>query len=104
METQAAMPIAVVGMSVRFPGDATDVESFWRLLMDGRSAVSEVPSDRWNADAYYHPSAARQGSMNVRRGHFLREDIAKYDAPFFSMTKSEADATGMNFRLRGEGS
>lgn len=91
---RADEPIAVVGMSVRFPDDAADVEHFWDFLVEGCSAVSDVPKDRFNVDAYYHPSSSHQGSMNVRRGNFLKEDVSKFDAPFFTMAKSEADATG----------
>ena len=94
MASSTDIPIAVTGMGVRFPGDATDVERFWNFLAQGRSAVSEVPEDRFNVDAYYHPYSARQGSIKTRRGHFLKEDISRFDAPFFSMTKSEAEATG----------
>lgn len=28
--------------------------------------------------------------MNVRAAHFIREDIAAFDAPFFSITPPEA--------------
>ena len=38
-------PIAIVGMACRFPGGADDPDSFWRLLVDGREAISEVPAD-----------------------------------------------------------
>ena len=33
-------PIAVVGMACRFPG-APDLASFWRLLIEGKNAVTE---------------------------------------------------------------
>ena len=76
-----------------------NVERFWDFLVQGRSAVSDIPSDRFNIEAFYHPSAGRQSSMNVRRGHFLKEDVSKFDAPFFTMPKSEADATDPLQRL-----
>jgi acyl transferase domain-containing protein len=87
-------PIAVIGMSCRFPGDASSVEDFWDFLIQGRSSVSSIPTDRFDPDAFYHPSSARQGGIKVKRGHFLKDNVACFDAPFFSMTKSEADATG----------
>ena len=37
-------PIAVIGMGCRFPGGADDPDSFWRLMIEGRDAISEVPS------------------------------------------------------------
>lgn len=48
------MPIAVVGMSCRFPGGANDPEKLWQMLSEGRSAWSDVPSDRYNAEAFYN--------------------------------------------------
>lgn len=89
-----AMPIAVIGMSCRFPGDTSNVENFWDFLVEGRSSAQQIPPDRFNIDAYYHPSSARQGGIKTKKGHFLKEDVSRFDAPFFSMTKSEADATG----------
>ena len=46
-------PLVVVGMSIKFPQDATSAESFWQLLMERRSAVTEFPKSRLNADAFY---------------------------------------------------
>ena len=45
-------PIAVVGMGCRFPGNANNPEEFWNLLRDGVDAISEVPRERWDADAF----------------------------------------------------
>ncbi|KAM0721832.1 hypothetical protein Q7P37_002757 [Cladosporium fusiforme] len=93
------MPIAVVGMGCRFPGDATSVDEFWDFMVQARTAISEVPQDRFNVDSFYHPSSARQGTMNVKKGYFLKEDISRFDAPFFSMTRDEAEATDPQQRL-----
>jgi acyl transferase domain-containing protein len=59
----ASMPIAVIGMGCRFPGDATSPARLWELLVNGRSAWSEFPNDRINIDGFYHPSGNRQGSV-----------------------------------------
>ncbi len=40
--------IAIVGIGCRFPGGVNDAESFWKLLVEGREAVAEIPADRWN--------------------------------------------------------
>src|ERR1700761_511603 len=44
-------PIAIVGLSCRFPG-SHDPDAFWRVLIGGLDAVTEVPKDRWDKDAY----------------------------------------------------
>ena len=40
-------PIAVIGLGCRFPGDIHGPEALWEFLLEGRSAVGEVPPDRW---------------------------------------------------------
>ena len=39
-------PIAVVGIGCRLAGNVTTPEEFWTFLLDGRSAVTEVPAER----------------------------------------------------------
>lgn len=63
VEEDACMPIAVIGMGCRFPGDATSPELLWDFIANGRSAWSEFPKDRINIDGFYHPSGDRQGSV-----------------------------------------
>ncbi|MET0333893.1 MAG: beta-ketoacyl synthase N-terminal-like domain-containing protein, partial [Rhizobacter sp.] len=38
--------IAVVAMSCHFPG-SPDLDAYWRLLREGRSAIRPVPDERW---------------------------------------------------------
>ncbi|KAL8783966.1 MAG: hypothetical protein Q9195_009231, partial [Heterodermia aff. obscurata] len=83
-------PIAVIGMALKFPQDATSVEPFWQMLLDGRTAKTEVPKARLNIDAYYHPDPKHIGTTNVKGGHFMEDDIESFDAPFFSMSPMEA--------------
>jgi acyl transferase domain-containing protein len=61
--------IAIVGIGCRFQG-ASDPEAFWQLLRNKVDAIAEVPSDRWNINAYYNPNAATPGKMNTRWGDF----------------------------------
>ena len=50
-------PLAIVGMSCRFPGGVSDPASFWKLLVERRSGIIPVPKDRWNRERWYHPNA-----------------------------------------------
>ena len=61
--------IAVIGLDLRFPGDASTPEGFYEMLQTGRSALSDIPSDRYNLDAFYHPDQDRAGA--VSRHHLL---------------------------------
>lgn len=58
-------PIAVIGLDLKFPGDATTPEAFFDMLLEGRSARTEVPKDRFNIDAFYHPDQERAGAVSL---------------------------------------
>ncbi|KKY32350.1 putative polyketide synthase [Diaporthe ampelina] len=79
-DDDAVVPIAIVGIGCRFPGDGENVESLLDMLREGRDAWSEFPSDRVNIDGFYHPSGQRQGSIGFRGAHFLKDDIKAFDA------------------------
>ncbi|EFW99415.1 polyketide synthase [Grosmannia clavigera kw1407] len=85
-----SMPIALIGMSCRFPGDATNPEKFWKLCAEGRSAWSKIPADRFDVNAFYNPSGEQRTTTKVIGGHFLSEDIGLFDATFFNMTPEVA--------------
>jgi len=87
--TTMAEPVAVVGIGCRFPGDVTGPESFWELLVEGRNAISGIPADRWDAEAFYSPDPLTPGHMTTKWGGFL-SDIAGFDAEFFGITPREA--------------
>ncbi|RFU23814.1 hypothetical protein B7463_g12524, partial [Scytalidium lignicola] len=97
--SEGVMPIAVVGMGFRGPGDAVDLEGLWKMIEEKREAFSTVPKDRWNHEAFYHPDSSRSGTTNVKGGHFMQQDLSKFDAPFFSMTRAEAEALDPQQRL-----
>ncbi len=60
-----------------------------RLLKAGRDSVGEIPDDRWDVDAYFHPDPAKPGKMYTRAGGFIA-DIDKFDAGFFGISPREA--------------
>ena len=97
--TDAVMPIAIIGLAGRYPGDAANPEKLWDLISKGRSAMTEVPKDRFNVDAFYHPHNERSGMLNVRGGHYMNRDIDAFDAPFFSITPNEAKAMDPQQRM-----
>lgn len=95
----ASTPIAIVGISGRFPGDATSPDKLWDMVTQKRSARTDVPKNRYNIDAFYHPSADHQGTTSARGGHFLKDDVAAFDAPFFKITAQEAHAMDPQQRM-----
>jgi acyl transferase domain-containing protein/acyl carrier protein len=81
-------PIAVIGLSCRFPG-ANNPEAFWQLLKNGVDAITEVPKDRWDKEAFYHPDPAVPGKSVSTWGGFL-ENIDQFDPHFFGISPAEA--------------
>lgn len=81
-------PIAIIGLACRFPG-AANADAYWRLMCDGIDAVTEVPSERWNAESFYDPDPAAIGKTNTKWGGFIR-DIEMFDAGFFGISSKEA--------------
>jgi acyl transferase domain-containing protein/NADPH:quinone reductase-like Zn-dependent oxidoreductase/acyl carrier protein/short-subunit dehydrogenase len=81
--------IAIVGIGVRLPGGLNDPESFWKLLLEGRDAVSEVPADRWNVERFYDPEPGIVGKSVAKRGGFI-EGIDQFDPQFFGISPREA--------------
>ncbi|MHC5743596.1 MAG: type I polyketide synthase [Nostoc sp.] len=82
-------PIAIVGIGCRFPGGVRSPVSFWNLLQNGRDAITEIPSDRWNVNKFYHPDPVEPGKMYSRWGGFL-DRIDQFDAKFFRISSAEA--------------
>lgn len=81
--------IAIIGIGCRFPGGVNDAESFWKLLVDGRDAISEVPADRWNIERFYDAETGITGKSISKRGGFL-DQIDQFDPQFFGISPREA--------------
>ena len=81
-------PLAIVGIGCRLPGNVSSGEEFWSLLQNGVDAITEVPDNRWNLDAFYDQSPQTSGAMYTRWGGFLN-DISSFDAEFFRIPPRE---------------
>ncbi len=90
IEADKIEAIAVVGLALKFPQEATDPNGFWQLLVEGRSAMTDVPANRFNIDAFRHKGPHSGATIAARGGHFVKEDPAGFDAPFFSINPAEA--------------
>nr|AVI26424.1 polyketide synthase [Candidatus Entotheonella serta] len=88
----AQQPIAIIGLSGRYPKSKTIAE-FWQNLKHGEACISEIPRQRWNWKRYYHADpneAVKSGKSYSKWGGFL-EDFDQFDPMFFNMTPREAE-------------
>lgn len=58
-------PIAIIGFSARMPLEADTSDGFWRMLCEGRSAATRIPTERFNINAFYHPDPNRIDSVSL---------------------------------------
>ncbi|KAL9479466.1 hypothetical protein ACSS6W_004252 [Trichoderma asperelloides] len=90
--------IAIVGMSCRMPGGATDTEKFWELLEQGLDVHRRIPADRFDVDSHWDPAGKRVNTSHTQYGCFIDEP-GLFDAPFFNMSPRETEQTDPMQRL-----
>ncbi len=90
--------IAIIGVGCRFPGGVTSKDSLWKLLVEGREGVVQVPPDRWNAERYYDAEPGVAGKSITMRGGFI-DDIDQFDPQFFGISPREAPYVDPQHRL-----
>ncbi|KAM0421221.1 hypothetical protein ACHAPT_010941 [Fusarium lateritium] len=98
-QSPAAQPIAIIGLSGRFGGEAENPRKLWEMLKNNRSALGKVPETRFNPDGFYHPNGERAGSSNTKEGYFIKDDVRRFDAGFFSITPVEAEGMDPTQRI-----
>ena len=88
-------PIAIIGMSGRFPGAAT-LDRFWQNLRNGVEGVRFF-SDEELLEAGVSAAALRDPRYVKARG--VLDDVSMFDAGFFGFTPREAEITDPQQRV-----
>lgn len=96
-DDRGADDIAIIGLAARFPG-ADDVDAFWDNLLAGKDCISQVPEERWDAEALYDPTPGVAGKSCCKWGGFVA-GVDEFDAPFFSIPPVEAELMDPQQRL-----
>jgi acyl transferase domain-containing protein len=65
------------------------------------AAWSKIPLERFNVDAFWSPSKNRNTSI-TQGAHFLKDDVSKFDANFFSIPKNDVEAMDPQQRIMVE--
>ncbi|MEK3951688.1 SDR family NAD(P)-dependent oxidoreductase [Paenibacillus sp. FSL H7-0703] len=84
-------PIAIIGMAGKYPW-SRDMNEYWENLKAGKDCVTEIPSERWTLEGFFHPDsqeAVANGKSYSKWGGFI-EGFADFDPRFFNIAPREA--------------
>ncbi|MDN3268138.1 SDR family NAD(P)-dependent oxidoreductase [Streptomyces sp. MA15] len=84
----ADTPMAIVGVAGRYPG-ARNLDEFWEVLRTKLDCLTDVPAERWDAEAWFAPEPGTPGRSYLKRGGFI-EDVDRFDSLFFNIPPQQA--------------
>ncbi|EZH71968.1 hypothetical protein ATO12_04945 [Aquimarina atlantica] len=97
LSSLAQEPIAIIGLSGRFPG-ADTADQLWEMLEKGESGISEIPLSRWDWRDYFSKSGDSDNKISTNKGGFIN-NVDEFDPLFFEITPREAEAMDPGQRM-----
>jgi acyl transferase domain-containing protein len=95
--TTDADPIAIIGLSGRYP-EAVDIEAYWRNLREGKDCIIEVPKERWDWREYFSEDRSQSGRHYSKWGGFIA-GVDEFDPLFFNISPVDAELIDPQERL-----
>ncbi|WP_459212977.1 SDR family NAD(P)-dependent oxidoreductase, partial [Aquimarina rhabdastrellae] len=93
----ASDPIAIVGLSGRYP-KSENIDAYWNNLREGKDCITEVPKDRWDWRDYYSDDRTEAGRHYSKWGGFIA-GVDEFDPRFFNISPREASNIDPQERL-----
>jgi acyl transferase domain-containing protein/NAD(P)-dependent dehydrogenase (short-subunit alcohol dehydrogenase family)/acyl carrier protein len=90
-------PIAVIGISGRFP-QARNIHELWEILAQGRDVIEEIPRDRFDCRTYYGDPQKDHDKTNCKWMGSI-PGVSEFDALFFDMSPLEGESVDPRQRL-----
>jgi hypothetical protein len=85
--------IAIVGYSCILPGGQNVSES-WDVIRNKLDCIKEIPEDRVDVTAYYHPEKRTKDKIYCKRGGFIPD--FEFDALEYNLNMLQLEDTDMN--------
>ena len=95
MKQSAHRAVAIVGLGAVMP-DASNTQTFWQNIKDGRYSISEVSGDRWDAELYYDADPKAPDKTYTKIGGWVRDwewDPIKWKLPIPPRVAAQMDLT-----------
>jgi 3-oxoacyl-(acyl-carrier-protein) synthase/non-ribosomal peptide synthetase component F/acyl carrier protein len=83
-----AAPIAIIGMSGRYPM-ANTLDEYWHNLLQSRDCITEIPAERWDHRVHCGREKGVPGKSYCRWGGFI-DGVDQFDPLFFHIAPREA--------------
>lgn len=91
-------PIAIIGVACKLPGDISNLEDLWNVVINKKDALTSFPENRINNINALVNNKRTKGKIVTKKGGFLN-DIEYFDANFFQISAKEAEKLDPQQRL-----